>query len=176
MSQDDDQQFAGTGATGDDGTTPGAGNPPTDESIQEEVMQFMQATPPPEPRGSAYISAQDFISFATTVSLPVHPTAFPEKYFLFLFAGSLSLQLSEKRDIIEKLPSLSQFQINELIKILEEEKQKFDELEKKHPEQVQKLRTQAASEWQILEMDSHKEDAVTKDTEEADEIRKKLGL
>ena len=175
MQQDDDQQFAG-GTTGDDGTTPSAGNPPTDESVQEEVMQFMQATPPPEPRGSAYMNAQDFIQFATTVSLPVHPTAFNEKYFLFLFAGSLSLQLSEKRDIIEKLPSLSQFQINELIKILEEEKQKFDELEKNHPEQVQKLRTQAASEWQILEMDSHKEESVNKDTEAADEIRKKLGL
>ncbi len=168
-------QAAGqAGAQQAGGTQDGGQKDP--KQIEQEVQQFLAATPPPEPRGSAYMDSDDFKAFATTVNVPEHPTTFQEKYFLYLFAGSLSLDLKEKKDILARIPSLTQFQMDELVKILEEEKQKFDQLEHKHPEQVKKLRDQAAKEWHMIEMESHKEETASQDTEAADEIRKSLGL
>jgi len=162
---------------GDQGGTPPAQDPQAEaERKAAEELKTVMETPPPEPRGSAYMNTDEFNSFATTVTIPEHPTEFNEKYFLYLFAGSLSLKIHEKRDIVGKIPTLSQFQIDELINILEEEKQKFDELGHKHPEQVAKLKETAKKEWNILEMETHQEGAGADDEEAADEIRKQLGL
>ena len=146
------------------------------QKAQQELDEFLNSTPPPEPRGSAYKHTDPFQMFTTTVRIGAHSTTFDEKYFLYLFSGSLSLSLEEKRDILQKIPNLSQFQIDQLILILEEEKQKFDELEQKHPEQVQKLRLTARKEWEIIEMDTQKQSAVQDSEAQADEIRKQLGL
>lgn len=189
---DDDQQQGNVGGQGNppmNGGTPagnGTGDPQQSQTKgdgdskktpEQELEEFLKATPPPEPRGSAYKHTSAFVNFTTTVKIPPHPnTSFDEKYFLFLFSGSLSLSLEEKRDIIAKIPNLSQFQIDELIKILEEEKQKFDELEKKHPEQVQKLKLTATKEWEVLEMDDQKSHADEASQQQADDIRKQLGL
>lgn len=59
-----------------------------------------------------------------------------ERYFVELLAGSISLTYNEKVKILENFSKLSQYQIDELIKIFEEEKGKFAELEKKHAEQI----------------------------------------
>ena len=92
-------------------------------------------------------------------------------------AGSLSLTLEEKKDILfTRLPNLSQFQIDELVKILEDEKNKFDELEKKHPEQVQKMRAECLRAWQMLELEGRQQEAQSSTQNEVDEIKKKLGL
>lgn len=164
----------------DDGQQTQAG---TQEStnVQDDNAQleeFLNATPPPEPRGSAYKGTSAFQMFTTIVKLPEHPTTvFDEKYFLFLFAGSLSLSIVEKKDILfTKLPTLSQFQIDELVKILEEEKQKFEELYKKHPEQVQKLISDCAREWQMLELEGRQAQAQSQTQNEVDDIKRKLGL
>ena len=150
--------------------------PVNEEDTQLE--EFLNSTPPPEPRGAAYKGTSAFQMFTTIVQLPAHPsTMFDEKYFLFLFAGSLSLNIDEKKDILfAKLPTLSQFQIDELIKILEEEKQKFDELEAKHPEQVQKLREQCTREWQMLELEGRQSQEQAQTQDQVDDIKRKLGL
>lgn len=161
------QQQGGAGATQQDDQAAKA---------KQELDDFLNSTPPPEPRGSAYKHTDPFQMFSTTVRIAPHSTTFDEKYFLFLFSGSLSLSLEEKRDILGKIPNLSQFQIDQLILILEEEKQKFDELEQKHPEQVQKLRLTARKEWEIIEMDTQKQSASAESDAQAEEIRKQLGL
>lgn len=184
----DDQQMQGTDETT---TPPTSGAQMGDTSAQTQqsggagfdeneaerrVQEFLKSTPPPEPRGSAYRHEEAFASFATAVAIPEHSTVFDEKYFLYLFAGSLVLSLTEKKDILSRMPKLTQFQIDELIKILEEEKQKFDLLEKEHPEQIQKMRQETKRDWDVMEMELPKQAAEAEASNEADEIRKKLGL
>jgi hypothetical protein len=113
----------------------------------------------------------------TQVKIPPHPnTKFDEKKFLELLAGSISLTITEKERIITAIPQLSQFQIDELMKIFEEEKGKFTELEKKHADQISELEKQHAGSWQ--DMESQKEEEAKKEAEskEAEDIKKQLGL
>lgn len=115
--------------------------------------------------------------FMSSVKIPPHPkTTFDEAKFLQLLAGSISLTINEKKKIIDAVPQLSQFQIDELIKIFEEEKQKFTELEKKHAEQLAELEKKHASSWKDLEAKAE-EDATKSDEEKkAEELRKSLGI
>ena len=180
----------GSQGDGTSGTTPtGMGNPPmagaSTDDIQTEAIEddvdldsYLGVLQPPEPRGSAYKDTGAFQAFSTILKLPEHPiTNFDEKYLLYMFARSLSLTIKDKRDILlERLPSLAQFQVDELIKILEEEKQKFDQLGEKHPDQVKNLQETAQKEWSLLEMETTKITKQDEDQSQADEIRKKLGL
>lgn len=169
------QQSQGGFASSGSGQAP---VPADQEMMDEQLDDFLNSTPPPEPRGAAYKGTTAFQMFTTIVKLPDHPnTQFDEKYFLFLFAGSLSLDINEKKDILfTKLPTLSQFQVDELVKILEEEKQKFDELAAKHPEQVQKLVDQCMREWQMLELAGRQTMEQSTAQEQVDDIKRKLGL
>lgn len=111
------------------------------------------------------------------IKIPAHPnTKFDEKKFIELLAGSISLTIIEKKRIIEALPQLSQFQIDELMKIFDEERGKFAELEKKHADQISELEKQHKGSWQDLE--SQKEEESKKETEaqQAEDIKKQLGL
>lgn len=158
----------------------GTGQAPLPPEVEEDadLENFLSSTPPPEPRGAAYKGSSAFQMFTTIVKLPDHPLAnFDEKYFLFLFAGSLSLSIDEKKDILfTKLPGLSQFQVDELVKILEEEKQKFDELASKHPEQVQKLQEECTRAWEMLELAGRQNMAQEQTQSQVDDIKKQLGL
>lgn len=60
--------------------------------------------------------------------------------FAELLEGSLSLNLQEKERVIKAFPTLSQYQIDALIKVFEEEIEKFSELEKENEQDVRKLR------------------------------------
>lgn len=117
---------------------------------------------------------QDFIS---RVKIPPHPnTKFDEKSFVELLAGSISLTAGEKERIITAIPQLSQFQIDELIKIFQEEKGKFAELEKKHSDQIQQLEKEHAGSWQDLEAKKEEETAKEEEAKKEEEIKKNLGL
>jgi len=119
-------------------------------------------------------TAQDFI---TSVKIPPHPnTTFDEKRFVQLLAGSISLTLTEKKRIIEAIPQLSQFQVDELIKIFEEEKGKFAELEKKHADQVKELEEKHKGSWEDLESQKEEEKKKGEEEQEAEDIKKQLGL
>ena len=53
--------------------------------------------------------------------LAAHPnTTFDERKFVELLAGSISLTYNEKVKILENVPKLSQYHIDELIKIFED--------------------------------------------------------
>lgn len=116
----------------------------------------------------------DFIS---NVKIPAHPnTKFDDKKFLKLLAGSISLTINEKKRIIEAVPQLSQFQIDELMKIFSEEQTKFAELEKKHSDQVADLEKQHKESWQDLEAKKEEETKKEEESQEAEDIKKSLGL
>lgn len=115
-------------------------------------------------------------NFTTTITIPAHSLKFDESYFLKLLAGSISLTRDEKKRIIESVPKLRQQQIDELIRIFEEEKTKFIELSPKHGDQLEKLEKKHREDWRDLETVMVQEGKKQEDTAKADEIRKKLGL
>lgn len=111
------------------------------------------------------------------IAVPVHPeTQFDEQRFLTLLRGSISLTRDEKWRIIQAIPKLSQFQIDELQKILEEERRKFSELSPKHLLQLMKLEQKHAEDWRDLQSVSVQQSAQNQEQQQADEIRKQLGL
>lgn len=56
----------------------------------------------------------------------VHPLAdFDEVAFIDLLEHSLSLSVSEKKRVVDSIPTLSQFQIDELIKVFIDEREEF---------------------------------------------------
>jgi len=112
-----------------------------------------------------------------SIIIPQHPeTQFDEQKFLTLLRGSISLTRDEKWRIIQAIPNLSQFQIDELQKILEEEKHKFSELSPKHLIQLQKLEQKHAEDWKDLQSITVQQGAKEQEGQQAEEIRKQLGL
>lgn len=111
------------------------------------------------------------------IVIPGHPeTEFDEQLFLTLLRGSISLTRDEKWRIIQAVPKLSQFQIDELQKILEDEKRKFSELSPKHLLQLMKLEQRHAEDWRDLQSFMVQKSAKKEEQSQVDEIRKQLGL
>ena len=110
------------------------------------------------------------------IKAPASELKFDEEYFIRLLAASISLSKDEKKKIVESIPKLKQAQIDELIRIFEEEKQKFAALSKKHVPQLEKLADQHYNDWMDLEAESQQEVKAEEDQSKADEIRKNLGL
>jgi hypothetical protein len=174
-------QSAQTGATGDDAATP-----PQDNS------------PPPPPVGTAATKEAGYddedikilaevgnYRFGTIASalnndkvmIPEHPeTTFDEQEFLSLLRGSISLTRDEKWRIIQAIPKLSQFQIDELQKILEEERQKFNQLSPKHLRHLMQLEKKHSEDWKDLQSLYVQQTAKAEEQNQADAIRKQLGL
>lgn len=111
------------------------------------------------------------------VSVPAHPeTKFDEQKFLSLLRGSISLTRDEKWRIIQAVPKLSQFQIDELQKILEDERRKFSELSPKHLLQLMKLEQKHTEDWKDLQSIMIQKSAKQEEASKVDDIRKQLGL
>lgn len=111
------------------------------------------------------------------IAIPEHPqTTFDAQRFLLLLRGSISLTRDEKWRIVQAIPKLSQFQVDELQKILDEERLKFGELSPKHLLQLQKLEQRHVEDWRDLQGVSQQQAVQQQDQSEADAIRKQLGL
>ena len=100
--------------------------------------------------------------------------------FMDLLKHSLSLNTMEKKRVIDAVPTLSQFQFDELTKVFTEEREKFRELAKDHPEDIKKLLAKQQTEW-IQLGDLYRAELENKGKEEEDkakeeEIKKSLGL
>ncbi len=80
----------------------------------------------------------------------------------------------EKKRIIEALPRLTQQQIDELIRILEEEKKKFSELDQNNKPQLDALEAKHSAEWSQLEAEMTAGDRAKKEADDAEAVRKKL--
>jgi hypothetical protein len=142
--------------------------------------EFQQAgafpAPPPEDITPANFQLGTKLPAQLNVPVPEHNLSFDTNAFIRLLAGSISLSRPEKRKIIESIPKLKQSQIDELVRIFEEEKQKFAMLSKKHVPQLEKLADQHYNDWMDLEAEFVQSKKSEEDTSKADEIRKSLGL
>ncbi len=108
-------------------------------------------------------------------TIPPHPdTTFDDEAFLTLLEGSISLTMEEKKRVIDAIPRLKIEQINELIKIFEEEKEKFSELEKEFSDDVDKLKKEREKEIQMGEIKAEEETEASSEEAEAAALRKKL--
>ena len=100
--------------------------------------------------------------------------------FLDLLRHSLSLNTQEKKRVIDAVPTLSQFQFDELTKVFSEERVKFKDLAQEHPEDIKKLLVKQQAEWLQLG-DLYKSEEENKKVEDdakakEEEIKKSLGL
>ncbi len=112
-----------------------------------------------------------------TFVIPPHPnTTFDEQQFLTLLEGSISLTLEEKKRVIDAIPRLSLEQINELVKIFEEEKVKFAELEKEFGDDVAKLKQQRVKELEIEKIREEESGEADEDAAAAAALKEQMGL
>ncbi len=103
-----------------------------------------------------------------------------EELFHDLLKHSLSLNTMEKKRVIDAVPTLSQFQFDELSKVFTEEREKFRELAKDHPDDIKKLLAKQQQEWLQLG-DLYRSELANKSLQEEEqlkqeEIKKSLGL
>ena len=157
---------------------PPAGGAPVPPPPGGQMPPAGAPIPPPEPEDTTPANFQLGEKLAPQLNVPVpkHELKFDEQLFIRLLAGSISLSKDEKKKIIESIPKLKQEQIDELIKIFEEEKSKFAALSKKHVPQLEKLADQHFKEWVDLEADYQQESKKEEDQGKAEEIRKQLGI
>ena len=111
----------------------------------------------------------------------VHPiTDFDENKFLDLLEHSLSLSLADKKRIIDSIGELSQFQVDELTKVFEDERVEFRKLVATEGEIIKGLVVKAQNEWEQLKDIYHDEilaqEKAMADAQEAERIKKNLGL
>lgn len=97
-----------------------------------------------------------------------------------LLKHSLSLSTMEKKRVVDAVPTLSQYQFDELTKVFTEEREKFRELAKDHPDDIKKLLAKQQTEWLQL-WDLYQSELKNKASEEEDrkkeeEIKKSLWL
>lgn len=135
-----------------------------------------QQPPKPEDTTPANFQLGAKLPQKLNVGIPKHDLKFDEQYFLKLLAGSISLTKEEKIKIIESVPKLKQSQIDELVRIFEEEKQKFAQLSAKHTDQLEKLAEKHYQDWMDIEMTQQQRAKSNEDQQKADDIRKQLGL
>ena len=103
-----------------------------------------------------------------------------EQDFLDLLRHSLSLNTQEKKRVVDAVPTLSQFQFDELTKVFTEERVKFKDLAQEHPDDIKKLLVKQQSEWlQLGDLyKSEEENKLVEDQAKAkeEEIKRSLGL
>lgn len=100
--------------------------------------------------------------------------------FLDLLKHSLSLNTMEKKRVIDAVPTLSQFQFDELTKVFSEERVKFKDLAKEHPEDIKKLVFKQKEEWldlgELYKSEQENKEKIWEDQEKIDDIKANLGL
>lgn len=102
------------------------------------------------------------------------------KEFWDLLKHSLSLNTVEKKRVVDAVPTLSQFQFDELNKVFTEEREKFRELAKEHPEDIKKLVAKQQAEWlqlwDLYQAEMANEEKQAEDTSKIDDIKANLWL
>ena len=145
-------------------------NPPVPPA--DQAWPPVPPPPPPRPKTS---NDEIFGRFL------VHPlTTFDEKSFMDLLEHSLSLSTFEKKRVIDAIPTLSQFQIDELVKVFEDERVEFRKLMPTEGEIIKWLVVKAQNEWEQLK-DIYTEEVKAQasadvDAQKAEDLKKSLGL
>ena len=116
-----------------------------------------------------------------TELVSIHPlSTFEETTFLDLLEHSLSLSVTEKKRVIDAIPTLSQFQIDELTKVFVDEREEFKKLLSKEGDTIKELVVKARDGWNQLRDIYVQERAqrARQDEDQAkiDEMKKSLGI
>lgn len=86
----------------------------------------------------------------------------------------------EKKRVIDAVPTLSQFQFDELTKVFSEERDKFRELAKDHPDDIKKLLSKQQTEWihlgDLYQSELANNLRAEQDKAQEADIKKSLGL
>ncbi|MBI5412762.1 hypothetical protein HZA42_00255 [Candidatus Peregrinibacteria bacterium] len=174
MDDQSSQQGASAGASGFQPVPPQQGQ----QGGQGVFDPNAAGTPPlpPKPSKPANFQLGSKLGQQLKMKIPPHSLSFDEQYFLHLLAGSISLTKDEKLRIVESIQKLKQSQVDELIKIFEEERKKFAELGEEHVPQLEKLAQQHFEDWVDIEMKQEQGSKAQEDAQKAEEIRKQLGL
>ncbi len=100
--------------------------------------------------------------------------------FLDLLKHSLSLNTAEKKRVIDAVPTLSQFQFDELTKVFVEERTKFRELAGEHPDDIKKLVAKQQEEWiqlgDIYRMEMKQAEASNEEQKKIEDLKSQFGL
>lgn len=114
---------------------------------------------PAQSRRPLFVVDEEEVAAILALPLAPHETVFDEALLHDLVARSFSITRAEKEEIILSLPRVSQNQIDALIQILADERQKFQELNGRHARRLAKLDGESAArdaEEEILALfDSH---------------------
>ena len=168
-------------SAGDDGTAPPPPPPPQSDSEQHADSTKSKVASPlqsdDELSEDQFITGGDDYWIIPHLPRPTHPnTQFDEKKFLELLAKSISLTKTEKQRIITSMAKLSQYQIDELMRIFEEEQKKFSELNQKHENQLRALEDKHKNDWNDIELQAKQDKGKKQDEDEATKLRKQMGL
>ena len=86
----------------------------------------------------------------------------------------------EKKRVVDAVPTLSQFQFDELTKVFSEEREKFRELAKEHPEDIKKLVAKQQKEWielwDLYQIELESKAKENENQSKIDDIKSSLGL
>ena len=103
-----------------------------------------------------------------------------KEFFLDLLKHSLSLNVTEKQRVIDSVPTLTQFQFDELTKVFLEERQKFRDLAKEHTDDIKKLVEKQKNEWielwELYFIADKSEQMAKDDQAKIDDIKSQLWL
>lgn len=177
MNDSNDPNQTSAGGQGAQNPIPQSSNPPSNTPKKGNLGGIMDDNVDVSQLVANAGQNQSDSQVLTQMPIPAHPnTKFDDKEFVSLLAGSISLTLNEKKKIIQAIPQLSQFQVDELIKIFNEEKGKFAELEQKHSKQIEDLEKQHAVSPEDLALAKEEETKRSKEEEEAEAIKRQLGL
>lgn len=103
-----------------------------------------------------------------------------EEEFLELLKYSLSLNTMEKKRVIDAVPTLSQFQFDELTKVFTDERVKFRDLASEHPEDIKKLVSKQQQEWielgELFLDEKENQEVEAENQDKIDDIKSSLWL
>lgn len=162
----------------DDGTTSGTGASQGDGSaIQQDGSAGAQQ--PAKPLDVAVTTPEENqYLLAKTLNHPL--CTFEEQNFLDLLQHSLSLSVGEKKRVIDAIPTLSQYQVDELTKVFLDEREEFRKLMDKERDTILDLVSKQSYGWKELiglyRMEDEKNLAASADAAKEEEIRKAAGL
>ncbi|MCK9272581.1 hypothetical protein M0P65_03470 [Candidatus Gracilibacteria bacterium] len=110
-----------------------------------------------------------------------HPlTDFDEVNFIDLLEHSLSLNVFEKKRVIDSIPNLSQFQIDELEKVFVDEREEFKKLLATEAEAIKELVVKQKEGWEQLRdmyiQENLKKSSEGQDQAKIDDLKSSLGL
>lgn len=109
-----------------------------------------------------------------------HPESdFDVVYFTHLLESSLSLPFEDKKNVIDAIPRLSQMQVDQLIEVFLDERNKYQAILDTEADSITKLYELAQKTWSDLieyyRLESEKVVKEQVDASKLEEIRKALG-